>query len=52
MLKVRKAPRRKFAQKGADAVEFYTIDLFKEGLIPIAEYVNKLKKAAKRRTAK
>jgi len=30
----------------------YTIDLFKEGLIPIPEYVNRLKKVAKRQTAK
>jgi len=47
VLKARKALRRKFAQKGADAVELYTVDLFKEELIPIAGYVNKLKKVAK-----
>jgi len=52
VLKARKALRRRFMQKGADAVEFYTIDLFKEELIPIPEYVNRLKKVAKRQTAK
>jgi len=52
VLKARKALRRKFMQKGADVVEFYTIDLFREELIPIPEYVNRLKKVAKRQTAK
>jgi len=52
VLKARKALRKKFMHKGPDAVEFYTIDLFREELIPIPEYVNRLKKVAKRQTAK
>lgn len=50
VLKARKALRKKFMHKGLDVVEFYTIDLFREELIPIAEYVNRLKKIVKRQT--
>jgi len=51
VLKARRELRRKFMHKGPDAVEFYTVDLFKEELIPIAEYVSRLKKVAKKKVA-
>ena len=49
-----KALKRKFMQKGVTPWSStpYTIDLFNEGLIPIPEYVNRLKKVAKRQIAK
>jgi len=37
-------------QKGGGGTDFYTIDLFREVLIPIAEYVNRLKKIVKRQS--